>query len=521
MILYRIIDEEEYNSIKNGTLNLLEKIPANRFLGDINRVYESDNEENNNQYLYFFEDVSACENGWNGKYIIQVDIPEEILEKGYGRYASISSCFSRYITMDEYRIKKEDFIPAKHLLGIADKEEIPEEWYATSEKYREAIVAATSQVYFALNYYSDKIEKVDASGLRGEALKDFIVPEELNGIITKVNETLYKSIENLDEIRTYEYDPNNRSAVSHGRSTIQAILQKMSKIYSPKQISSLFDGNISRKRVFDIFNIMETSEIQEFEKGIEIGDYNRNFDLKFMVASILAKSDTSKEDYEATRDNICAFFDEYGDIRLADDDVKQAALEFIFLDGTKFDSFEWQYNRYDFIQSISDFFAHCPKNAKDSATYLFGEENTSQASTPNKHFRRSIDDKVKCFECVYKNIEEYNSNNKENNISINSIIDLFKRLDKIGIELNLYNKKVREFLKSGQILELLTQSKDNPDYDKHLLTIFEQLDAIPKETSARPKKLPYSDKRIAEGVANINPHDLEIVESSIENEKKD
>lgn len=33
MILYRIINEEEYSAIKNGTINLLEKVPANSFLG--------------------------------------------------------------------------------------------------------------------------------------------------------------------------------------------------------------------------------------------------------------------------------------------------------------------------------------------------------------------------------------------------------------------------------------------------------------------------------------------------------
>jgi len=521
MILYRIINEEEYNAIKNGTINLLEKTPANRFLGEINRVYESDGKENDNQYLYFFEDVRACENGWNGRYIIQVDIPEEELEKGYGRYASINSLFSRYITMDEYRIKKEDFTPESYILGIVDKDKIPEEWYATSEKHIEATAIAMEQVYLSLNFVRNNFERVDASGLRGDVLSNFSIPEELKEISTKINQTLYKSVENLDEIRTCEYDPTDRYSASVAFNTVQSILKRMSKVYSIEQILNLFEGDISKKRIFDIFSIMEIGAIATYDKDYYVVRNSRCHDVKLMVASILAKSDISEENYNSIRDDILNLFSEHEELLYSNDETKKEALEFIFLEGNELGSFRDKYERGEFIKEIGNFFAHYPENVKNAAQYLFIGENTTQTSDSNNNYRRNNDEKIKYYEYINKNIEEYNSNNKEKNIDFSLIIDLFKELDKIGVEFKKYNKKQKEFFKSNQIIELLTQSKDDPNYEQNLLEIFQELGAIPQEPLTRPKTLPYTDRRIAEGVANINPRDLHSTESQIKDETKD
>lgn len=521
MILYRIINEEEYSAIKNGTINLLEKVPANRFFGDINRVYESDGKENNNQYLYFFEDVRACVNGWNGKYIIQVDIPEEELEKGYGRYASINTLFSRYITMDEYRIKKEEFISEKHILGIVDVDKIPKDWYATSEKYIKAIVSASEQVYFALDFGGQEIERLDASGLRGEALSNFSIPDELKETATKISQTLYRSIENLDEIRTYEYNPTNRWSECRAYSTVESILKRMSQIYGIEQILSLFEGNISKERIFDIFGILEIGAICTYDKDYYVVSDRRSSDVKFKVASILAKSDISEENYNLTRENILRLFREDGSLVYVDDENKKEVLDFIFLDGNEFDVFRNGYQRCSFIQGIGDFFANCPKNAKEAAQYLFIGEKTGKLGDFDKNYEGYDCEKVGCYEYVYKNIEKYNSENKENKISFSSIIDLFKELDKIGVKFARHNKKQKEFFQSSQIIELLTQSKENPNYKQNLLNIFEELGAIPEENLTRPKELPYTDRRIAEGVDSINPRDLYSIEMPIKDETKD
>lgn len=471
--------------------------------------------------MYFFEDVRACVNGWNGKYIIQVDIPEEELEKGYGRYASINTLFSRYITMDEYRIKKEEFISEKHILGIVDVDKIPEDWYATSEKYREATVSAMEQVYLALNFGGQEIERLDASGLRGEALSNFSIPDELKETATKINQTLYTSIENLDEIRTYEYNPTNRWSEGRAYSTVESILKRMSQIYEIEQILSLFEGNISRERIFDTFGILEIGAICTYEKDYYIERNSRKSDLNVKVASILAKSDISEEKYSLTKRNILSLFRENGKLLYAENETKKEVLDFIFLDGNEFDAPKSEYQRHDMIQKIGEFFANCPENAKQAANYLFIDEDTGRIGNFNENYRGYNFEKVGCYEYVYKNIEKYNSENKENKISFSSIIDLFKELDKIGVKFARHNKKQKEFFQSSQIIELLTQSKENPNYKQNLLNIFEELGAIPEENLTRPKELPYTDRRIAEGVDSINPRDLYSIEMPIKDETKD
>ena len=46
MILYRIIDKNEYEACQNGTYDKLQKQPANIDYKDTNRMYENDSSDN-------------------------------------------------------------------------------------------------------------------------------------------------------------------------------------------------------------------------------------------------------------------------------------------------------------------------------------------------------------------------------------------------------------------------------------------------------------------------------------------
>lgn len=229
--------------------------------------------------------------------------------------------------MDEYRIKKEDFIPQEYILGIVPKDEIPKDWYATSDKYLKAMTSPLNKVYLSLDFVNNTVIKLDASGLREDAISHFNVPNELNGVCQKIYKALYS---NSNDIKSYEYNPNDMYIESLAPTTVQSMLQKMSKSYSVEQIESLFEGDISKKRLFDILEIMTFGELEIFENGLHIADRNE-IDLKFMVSSALTKADISEEDYDSTRKDICVFFNEYGDIVRADEIVKQEAFNFIFL----------------------------------------------------------------------------------------------------------------------------------------------------------------------------------------------
>lgn len=482
MILYRIINEDEYNAIKAGKINLLEKVPTNKSLASTSRVYEQDRPDNTNQYLYFFEDVAACENGWNGEYIVQVNIPEEKLEKGYGRYASLNSALSLFITMDEYRIKKEDFIPQEYILGIVPKDEIPKEWYATSDKYLKAMTSALNQVYLSLDFVNNTVTKLDASGLRGDAISRFNIPNELNGVCQKIYKALYS---NLNDIKSYEYNPNDMYIASLAPTTIQAMLQKISKSYSVEQIESLFKGDISKKRIFDILEIMIFGELEIFEKGLHIADRDE-IDLKFMVSSTLAEADISEEDYNSIRNDICYFFNEYGDIVRADEIVKQEAFNFIFLSGTRFNSSKIKFFRSDFIREIGDFFARYPENATEAAKFFFEEQEESQSNEYNNMRKKYIHNEIQCYGAVYKNIEKYNSNKEENGISYNSIIELFKKLEEMKVNFGMFNSEQKDFFKSSLILELLNQKNQNPNFEQDITDVLQQFNIISNGTSHIP-----------------------------------
>ena len=483
MILYRIINEDEYNAIKAGKIDLLEKVPANESSASTSRVYEQDRQDNNNQYLYFFEDVAACENGWNGDYIVQVNIPEEKLEKGYGRYASLNSALSLYITMDEYRIKKEDFIPQEFILGIVPKDEIPKDWYETSDKYLEAMTSALNQVYLSLDFVNKKAIKLDASGLRGEAISHFNIPNELNGVCQKIYKALYS---NSNDIKSYEYNPNDMYINSMALTTVQSMLQKISKSYSVEQIESLFEGNISKTRLFDILEILTIGEIEIFESCLHIADRNE-IDLKFMVSSTLANADISEENYNSTRKDICAFFNEYGDIVRADEIVKQEAFNFIFLSGTRFNSSKLKLFRFQFIREIGDFFAHCPENATEAAKFFFEEQDEAQPNEYNSIRKKYIYGEIKCYETLYRSIEQYNSNKEENSIPFNSIIDLFKKLEEMEVNFGMFNREQKDFFKSSQILELLNKENQNPNFEQDIVDVLQQFNIISKGTSHIPR----------------------------------
>jgi len=496
MILYRIINEDEYNAIKARKINLLEKVPANKSSDSTSRVYEQDRQDNTNQYLYFFEDVAACENGWNGEYIVQVNIPEEKLEKGYGRYASLNSALSLFITMDEYRIKKEDFIPQEYILGIVPKDEIPKDWYATSDKYLKAMTSALNQVYLSLDFVNNTVIKLDASGLREDAISRFNVPNELNGVCQKIYKALYS---NSNDIKSYEYNPNDMYIESLALTTVQSMLQKMSKSYSVEQIESLFEGDISKKRLFDILEIMTFGELEIFENGLHIADRNE-IDLKFMVSSALAKADISEEDYDSTRKDICAFFNEYGDIVRADEIVKQEAFNFIFFSGTRFNSSEMKFSRSYFIREIGDFFARYPENATESAKIFFEEQDESQSNEYNK---KNIYNEIQCYGSLYRNIEQYNANKEENGIPYNSIIELFKKLEEMKVNFGMFNSEQKDFFKSSQILELLNKKNQNPNFELDIVDVLQQFNIISNGTSHMPQLTSVLGKQTMSEITDV------------------
>jgi len=118
MKLYRIISSTEYEKIKNG-----EQIHGSvRDETGSNKLYENNTIDNKEEYLYFFPHKSYTQ-AWHGEHIVEVEIPDNLLENGFGNYAGANSNLGSKCILDEYRIKAKDF-SLEFILEIIDEKEM-------------------------------------------------------------------------------------------------------------------------------------------------------------------------------------------------------------------------------------------------------------------------------------------------------------------------------------------------------------------------------------------------------------
>ena len=151
------------------------------------------------------------------------------------------------------------------------------------------------------------------------------------------------------------------------------------------------------------------------------------------------------------------------------------------------DSSELKLFRSQFIRKIGDFFAHCPENATEAAKFFFEEQDEAQTNEYNSIRKKNIYGEIKCYETLYRSIEQYNSNKEENSIPFNSIIELFKKLEEMEVNFGMFNREQKDFFKSSQILELLNKENQNPNFEQDIVDVLQQFNIISKGTSHIPR----------------------------------
>lgn len=261
MILYRIIDKSEYEACQNGTYDKLQKKQASSDYEYTNRMYESDSSNNCFQYIYFFPYYEACD-GWNGEYIMKVDIPEELLEHGIGSYANPISNMASFMVLDEYRIKKEDFDPSKYIIEFHKADEEHEKEWGESEEFRQRVSEAFSKVIPLMPGFSDRL---DYSGIPSMNVS---VPEELQKTLDRINKVLAENLEKKENIRTQiitisDMKDNPDDYEKAVRYRIPAnILKVLYDRYSSEQINQLFNNVETPEQIDEAYEVLLTGFVK-------------------------------------------------------------------------------------------------------------------------------------------------------------------------------------------------------------------------------------------------------------------
>lgn len=269
MILYRIIDKNEYEACQNGTYDKLQKQPANIDYKDTNRMYENDSSDNNTQYIYFFPYYEACES-WNGEYIMKVDIPDDLLEHGIGSYANPVSSVASFMVLDEYRIKKEEFNPNKYVIEFhkADHEHAKE--WGESEEFQLRVREALSKTIPLISGFTDLL---DYSGIPS---MDVSVPQELQETLDKINKILVENLKKKEHVRTQRVTISNLKDESYERffannpNIPSNALKYLLNDYSLEQIIQLFNDVKIPEQISETLGILETGYVSLYESEFNV-----------------------------------------------------------------------------------------------------------------------------------------------------------------------------------------------------------------------------------------------------------
>jgi len=269
MILYRIISEEEYKGYQDGSKSL--ENGEKKSWDMANKIYENET-DSNIDYIYFFPYYEACLH-WEGKYVIKVDIPDELIEKGIGTYAHPygASLNTAFVLLDEYRIKRQDFDPQKYIVETILTEELEEgevgnKW-EKSEEYNKRLSEALSKQTPLFNGHI-----LDYSGIPEP--DEFKVPDEAKEITEIIKRKLNEQIEEKPLIARPTIQDKKQNERRYGMYIENApgyFVREIVQKYGIEEISTLFNEEQKMETIKAIVDVLRFGYIYDKIGNIYIG----------------------------------------------------------------------------------------------------------------------------------------------------------------------------------------------------------------------------------------------------------
>ena len=428
MILYRIVNKDEHNAIKNASYEELNELLSKDGIGK--------EEGENDKYIYFFPYYEVCSN-YDGEYVIKVEIDDTLLEREKVKYLNPVKKLSKYVILDEYRIKKEKFDGKNNIVDVCKKSQAYSKWEANYD-YLIRVNEAMDKITPTLNefeYDGKKINKIDYSGLINTNY--FKVNDDVKDVLEVINEKLDSKINLKDENNVFYFDDeclkNSQDSEKNGdlvyilNNLPSYRLEKIVQKYGSDNVKKLFTENMTKEQIRECMDMLENGNMIDnfgdyffgkskdtllytvdnlYKKGFNDEIRNKDFETKYEMKKYALQmfSRTSIGDKYICKETESNFENK--------DFIK--IMNYIFDDVLKNDSITRKeiYKRLENLDELNHFY----KADADSIIYL-----------------DKSDEKIKeLYSLLYYNAERYNLRAQDDKkINYNDIVEIVKEMDKV------------------------------------------------------------------------------------------